>query len=43
MIRLEAFLRSEISNGHYDPVNVKRDICTPLAAINKSEGCITDS
>jgi len=35
-----ALLYSEISNGLYVIVSVKRDICSPLAAIDKSKDSI---
>ncbi len=38
--KVEQLLRSEIINGHYVPVKIKPDICSPLAAIEKSDGSV---
>jgi hypothetical protein len=38
--KVEQVLRSEILNGRYVPVKNKPDICSPMAAIEKSDGTV---
>ncbi len=38
--RVEQMLRSEIANERYVPVDIKPDICSPLAALDKSDGSL---